>query len=75
MKMSLMGAVAAATLALSSTTFAADSNTQETISGASDSAVMTQTHDVKAEKKKQKQTQADENKRGRPVNKTAPASN
>lgn len=75
MKMPLLGAIAAATLALSSATFAADSDTQETISGASDSAVMTQTRDVKAEKKQQKQKQADESKRGRPVNNTAPASN
>ncbi|WP_110951619.1 hypothetical protein [Pseudomonas bohemica] len=75
MKMPILGTLAAVTIALSGATFAADSDTQENVSGASDSTVMTQTQGTTIEKKQHKQNQADENKRGRPANKTAPASN
>lgn len=75
MKLPLMGTIAAMTLAFAGSTFAADSTTQETVSGASDSTVMTQTHDAKADAKNQKQKQADENKRGRPANESATGSN
>lgn len=68
MKLPLLGAIAAMTLAAAGTTFAADSNTNDTVSGAGDSTVMSQSHDTKAEKKLQKQKQADEAKRGRPAN-------
>lgn len=67
MKLPLLSAIAAITLAAASSTFAAESNTGETASGASDSTVMSQSHDAKAEKKLQKQKQADEAKRGRPA--------
>lgn len=68
MKLPLLGAIAAITLAAAGTAFAAESNTTETVSGASDSTVMSQSHNAKAEKKLQKQKQADEAKRGRPAN-------
>jgi hypothetical protein len=68
MKLPLMGAIAAITLAAASTTFAAESNSADTVSGASDSTVMSQSQDTKAVKKLQKQKQADEAKRGRPAN-------
>lgn len=71
MKLPLMGTLAAMTLALSSATMAAESNTQESVSGAPDSTVMTQTRNLKAEQKQHKQVKADEDKRGRPAGKSS----
>ncbi|MDC6378794.1 hypothetical protein JN403_18735 [Pseudomonas sp. 15A4] len=75
MKLPALGAIAALTLSFATATMAADSDTQETISGAADSTVMTQTQDTKAVKKATKQNQADENKRGRPTANTSSATN
>lgn len=76
MKLPVLGAIAALTLSFATATMAADSDTQENISGAADSTVMTQTQqDGTAEKKATKQNQADENKRGRPDAKTSSATN
>ena len=75
MKLPALGAIAALTLSFATVTMAADSDTQETISGAADSTVMTQTQDTNAVKKATKQNQADENKRGRPTANTSSATN
>lgn len=75
MKLPVLGAIAALTLSFATATMAADSDTQENISGAADSTVMTQTQDAKAVKKATKQNQADESKRGRPTAKTSSATN
>lgn len=75
MKLPVLGAIAALTLSFATATMAADSDTQETISGAADSTVMTQTQDAKAVKKATKQNQADENQRGRPSANTSSATN
>jgi hypothetical protein len=75
MKLPVLGAIAVLTLSFATATMAADSDTQETISGAADSTVMTQTQDAKALKKATKQNQADENKRGRPTAKSSSATN
>lgn len=75
MKMPLLGAVAAMTFAMATTALAAESTTQESVSGAPDSTVMTQTHKVKVDNKVHKQVKADENKRGRPTTKSATRSN
>jgi hypothetical protein len=75
MKLPLLGAVAALTFAIATTTMAAESNTQESASGAPDSTVMTQTQNVKVEKKQHKQVQSDENKRGRPADKSSRTTN
>lgn len=74
MKLPLVGTIAALALTVAATTMAAESNTKETVSGAPDSTVMTQTKQVKPEKKQHKQVQADENTRGRPTDKSAPSS-
>jgi hypothetical protein len=63
MKLPVLGAIAALTLSF------------ETLSGAPDSTVMTQTQDAKAVNKSTKQNQADENKRGRPTAKSSSATN
>lgn len=65
----------ALTIALSTGVMAAESNSKETVSGASDSTVMNQTQNVKVQQKQHKQNQADENKRGRPANQNKPAAN
>ncbi|TDV58002.1 hypothetical protein EC919_10148 [Pseudomonas graminis] len=75
MKLPVLGAIAALTLSFATATMAADSDTQETVSGAADSTVMSQTQDAKAVKKATKQNQADENKRGRPTTNTSSATN
>mgnify|MGYP000108740689 CR=1 FL=1 len=75
MKLPLLGAVAAMTFAIATTTMAAESSNQDSVSGASDSTVMTQTKDLNVEKKQHKQVQADENKRGRPAEKSSKAAN
>ncbi|MDH0746882.1 hypothetical protein N5D61_11050 [Pseudomonas sp. GD03842] len=75
MKMPLIGALAAMTLAVSTAAMATESNTQESVSGAPDSTVMTQTKTVEVAKKQHKQVQADENKRGRPTDQTSHTSN
>ncbi|WP_285423824.1 hypothetical protein [Pseudomonas sp. efr-133-TYG-103a] len=67
MKLPLLAAAAAMTFAVAGTTLAAESSTTESVSGAPDSTVMTQTQNVKVDKKQHKQVQADENKRGRPT--------
>ncbi|RJX77398.1 hypothetical protein [Pseudomonas sp. LS-2] len=71
MKLPLLGAAAAMTFAIATTTMAAESTTQDSVSGAPDSTVMTQTQNVKVEKKQHKQVQSDENKRGRPTQKSS----
>lgn len=75
MKLPLLGAVAAMTLTFAAATMAAESTAQETVSGAPDSTIMTQTKNVKSVSKQHKQVQADENTRGRPTDKTASSSN
>lgn len=76
MKLPVLGAIAALTLSFATATMAADSDTQETVSGAADSTVMTQTQkDGSTVKQVTKQNQADENKRGRPGDKTSSATN
>ena len=75
MKLPVLGAIAALTLSFATATMAADSDTQENVSGAADSTVMTQAQDAKAVKKATKQNQADENKRGRPTANTSSATN
>ena len=75
MKLPLFGAVTAMTFAIATTAMAAESNTTDTVSGAPDSTVMTQTHKAKADNKAHKHVQADENKRGRPTAKSDSRSN
>ncbi|MBD8708698.1 MULTISPECIES: hypothetical protein [Pseudomonas] len=75
MKLPVLGAIAALTLSFATATMAADSDTQETVSGAADSTVMTQTQKDATTVKATKQNQADENKRGRPTANTSPATN
>ncbi|MEX6664198.1 hypothetical protein [Pseudomonas sp. W2-17] len=75
MKLPVLGAIAALTLSFATATMAADSDTQETVSGAADSTVMTQTQKDATTVKATKQNQADENKRGRPTAKTSSATN
>lgn len=75
MKKPLLSAIAVLTFAAAGTVLAAESSEKETLSGADDTTVMTQAHNVKAEQKQHKQKQADEDKRGRPVQQKAPASN
>jgi hypothetical protein len=75
MKLPVLGAIAALTLSFATVTLAADSDTQETVSGATDSTVMTQTENAKAVKKSTRQNQSDENKRGRPTDKASTATN
>jgi hypothetical protein len=75
MKLPVMGAIAALTLSFATVTLAANSDTQETVSGATDSTVMTQTENAKAVKKSTQQNQSDENKRGRPSDKASSATN
>ena len=75
MKLPVLGAIAALTLSFATATMAADSDTQETVSGAADSTVMTQTQKDTTTVKATKQNQADENKRGRPTAKTSSATN
>ena len=71
MKLPRLTAIAAMSLTVAATTMAAESTNKETVSGAPDSTVMTQTQQVKTEKKQHKQVQADENTRGRPTDKSA----
>ncbi|MEN5028700.1 MULTISPECIES: hypothetical protein [unclassified Pseudomonas] len=75
MKLPVLGAIAALTLSFATATMAADSDTQETVSGAADSTVMTQTQKDATTVKATKQNQADENKRGRPTANTSSATN
>lgn len=75
MKLPVLGAIAALTLSFATATMAADSDTQETVSGAADSTVMTQTQKDATTVKATKQDQADENKRGRPTANTSSATN
>lgn len=75
MKLPVLGAIAALTLSFATVTLAANSDTQETVSGATDSTVMTQTENAKAVKKSTQQNQYDENKRGRPTDKASSATN
>ena len=75
MKLPVLGAIAALTLSFATATMAADSDTQETISGAADSTVMTQKQKDATTVKATKQNQADENKRGRPTANTSSATN
>lgn len=75
MKLPVLGAIAALTLSFATATMAADSDTQENISGAADSTVMTQTQKDATTVKATKQNQADENKRGRPSTNTSSATN
>lgn len=67
MKLPLLGALAAIAFSMATTTMAAESSTQDSVSGAPDSTVMTQTQNAKVIKQQHKQVQADENKRGRPA--------
>jgi hypothetical protein len=75
MKLPVLGAIAALTLSFATATMAADSDTQENVSGAADSTVMTQTQKDATTVKATKQNQADENKRGRPTANTSSATN
>lgn len=75
MKLPLLGAVSALTIAMGASAMATESNNKETVSGASDSTVMSQTQNAKVQQKQHKQNQADENKRGRPSTESKPASN
>ena len=75
MKLPVLGAIAALTLSFATATMAADSDTQENVSGAADSTVMTQTQKDATTVKATKQNQADENKRGRPGTNTSSATN
>lgn len=75
MKLPVLGAIAALTLSFATATMAADSDTPETVSGAADSTVMTQTQKDATTVKATKQNQADENKRGRPTANTSSATN
>lgn len=70
MKMSLLGAGLVLGVALSGAAMAADSTDADATSGATDSTVLTQTHDAKAAKKQKAET----TKGGRPLNgsQTAP---
>ncbi|MDF2793731.1 MAG: hypothetical protein K0S85_1484 [Pseudomonas orientalis] len=67
MKMSLLGAGLALGVALSGAAMAAESTDADATSGATDSTVLTQTHDAKAAKKQKAET----TKGGRPLNTTA----
>lgn len=64
MKLPLITAAAVLSMAFAGVTFAEGSTDATTASGASDSTVMTQTHDTKAQQKQKQQTL----KGGRPVN-------
>lgn len=75
MKLPVLSAIAALTLSFATATMAADSDTQENVSGAADSTVMTQTQKDATTVKATKQNQADENKRGRPTTNTSSATN
>ncbi|MGE6386384.1 hypothetical protein ACQKEN_12050 [Pseudomonas sp. NPDC078416] len=75
MKLPVLSAIAALTLSFATATMAADSDTQENVSGAADSTVMTQTQKDATTVKATKQNQADENKRGRPTANTSSATN
>ncbi|WP_277964792.1 hypothetical protein [Pseudomonas sp. RIT-To-2] len=67
MKLSFVAACAALSLSFAGATFAADSADASTASGASDSTVMTQSHDTKATQKHKNESK----KGGRPLNTTA----
>lgn len=75
MKLPLLGAIAALTFVAAGTTLAAESSAEQNAQVSSDSTVMTQEKNLKAQQKQQKQKQADENQRGRPAEQTKPASN
>lgn len=67
MKKSLLGAGLVLGVALSGAAMAAESTDADATSGATDSTVLTQTHDAKAAKKQKAET----TKGGRPLNTTA----
>ena len=67
MKLPLIGAGVVLSLMLGNTAMAAESSEVDATSGTTDSTVMTQTKDPKAERKQQTQT----TKGGRPLNDTS----